>query len=45
MVRRSARQQNLSQAMMTKTLAQANHRFPFQPTPNTITYQTQKLTL
>jgi hypothetical protein len=45
MVRRSARQQNLSQDMMAETLAQANHCFLFQPTQKAITHQPQKLNL
>jgi hypothetical protein len=44
MVRRSARQQNLSQDMMAETLAQAIIVFPFQQKPKTLTHQTKKLT-
>jgi hypothetical protein len=41
MVRRSTRQQNLSQDMMAETLAQADHFFLFQQKPNVLTHQTQ----
>jgi hypothetical protein len=45
MVRRSARQQNVSQDMMAETLSQENHCFSISAKSNTLTHQTKQLTL